>query len=174
MKCQKCNRDATFHITELLGGKPEELHFCAEHAQEYLNQTQNSIPGTGNIATALASHIAQQMAFTKASNEFSQTDRERCPACGMTFLEFRSRSRLGCPKDYFSFKKQMETLLVNIHGEMQHVGKKPKRSAEVSEKISDLIHLRREMEEAVREELYEKAGTLRDQIRSLEKEAGVE
>ena len=36
MKCQKCERPATFHITELEGGKHTELHLCEEHARGYL------------------------------------------------------------------------------------------------------------------------------------------
>ena len=35
MKCQQCDKSATFHITELTGGKPQELHLCEEHARQY-------------------------------------------------------------------------------------------------------------------------------------------
>ena len=28
MKCQQCEKPATFHITELTGGQPQELHLC--------------------------------------------------------------------------------------------------------------------------------------------------
>ncbi|MDO4585377.1 MAG: UvrB/UvrC motif-containing protein [Planctomycetia bacterium] len=171
MKCQKCNRPATFHITELLGGKPQELHLCAEHAQEYLNETQESSPVASNMATALAHHMAQQMALTKASQELSQMDEIICPTCGITFFEFRNQSRLGCPDDYQVFQKQMEPLLMNIHGELKHIGKVPKRSGNFSASCTRLIRLRREMADAVQEENYEQASVLRDQIREIEREA---
>ena len=32
MKCQKCEKPATFHITDLVDGKPNELHLCEECA----------------------------------------------------------------------------------------------------------------------------------------------
>ena len=32
MKCQKCDKPATFHITDLIDGKPNELHLCEECA----------------------------------------------------------------------------------------------------------------------------------------------
>ena len=33
MKCQQCEKPATFHITELTGGEPQELHLCEDHAR---------------------------------------------------------------------------------------------------------------------------------------------
>ena len=37
MKCQKCDRAATFHITDLIDGEPNELHLCEECAQAFLH-----------------------------------------------------------------------------------------------------------------------------------------
>ena len=61
-------------------------------------------------------------------------------------------------------------MLLNIHGETEHVGKCPQRSASVSERQMEMIRLRREMKEAVSSEEYEKASELRDQIRQIEDE----
>ena len=36
MKCQKCAKPATFHITDIERGKPREYHFCDEHARQHL------------------------------------------------------------------------------------------------------------------------------------------
>jgi hypothetical protein len=36
MKCQKCDKQATFHITDLVDGKPNELHLCEECAHKFL------------------------------------------------------------------------------------------------------------------------------------------
>ncbi|MDO4550694.1 MAG: UvrB/UvrC motif-containing protein [Planctomycetia bacterium] len=170
MKCQKCNREATFHITELLGGKPQELHLCSEHAQEYLEQTQDIAPATSNVATALAHHMAQQMSLSKTSKELDRMDEEVCPICGMTFFEFRNLSRLGCANDYQFFWKQLEPLLLSIHGEITHVGKRPARAERLSPRFTELIKLRREMQNAVKEELYEIASVIRDKIRKIETE----
>lgn len=38
MKCHKCGRKATFHITEMIDAQKVELHLCDEHANEYLHQ----------------------------------------------------------------------------------------------------------------------------------------
>ncbi len=37
MKCQKCAKPATFHITDIVEkGKHREYHFCDEHARQHL------------------------------------------------------------------------------------------------------------------------------------------
>jgi protein arginine kinase activator len=84
-------------------------------------------------------------------------------------LEFRKLGRLGCPHDYVAFTKELEPLLVSIHGETEHVGKVPVRSPSGAEEQTQLIRLRREMKEAVGKEDYELASELRDAISKVEK-----
>jgi protein arginine kinase activator len=88
--------------------------------------------------------------------------------CGITFFEFRNQGRLGCPHDYVCFQKELAPLIVNIHGESEHVGKRPQRSAIDSDRQTELIRLRREMKEAIGDENYERASSLRDEIRKIE------
>ena len=69
MKCQQCDKPATFHITELTGDKPEELHLCEDHAREYLTSTGGEPADSGSMATVMAQHIAQQMAVGRTAEE---------------------------------------------------------------------------------------------------------
>ena len=82
----------------------------------------------------------------------AELDQQTCPVCGVTFYEFRSQGRLGCPHDYACFQAQLESLILNIHGETQHSGKSPKRCPDGGSERTQLIRLRREMKEAVEEE----------------------
>ena len=168
MKCQKCDKPATFHITELTGGEPQELHLCEEHAREYLTQSSDEPATATSMAAALAKQMAQQMAVGQTAEELAQLDQQICPVCGITFYEFRSQGRLGCPHDYTFFQKQLEPLILNIHGETEHIGKTPSRGPSGSKTRTELIRLRREMKEAVEEEDYERAGQLRDKIQRIE------
>jgi len=165
MKCQQCEKPATFHITELTGPQPQELHFCESCAKTYLTQEGGPAP-----APTLANVLAKQLQLGKAAEELAKLDQRSCPVCGITFYEFRNQGRLGCPHDYVYFEKELTPLIANIHGESRHVGKRPRGHEGGSDEQSDLIRLRREMKEAVEKEDYEKASNVRDQIRKLEEE----
>ncbi|HVA49458.1 MAG TPA: UvrB/UvrC motif-containing protein [Pirellulales bacterium] len=162
MKCQRCDKSATFHITELTGGKPQELHLCEEHARQYLTESDDQ--PAGNLAGALAQQLVGGTA-----EELAKLDQQACPICGITFFEFRNHGRLGCPHDYVCFRKELDPLILNIHGESAHAGKRPRRTTGGTDEQTQLIRLRREMKEAIQGEDYEKASQLRDEIRQIER-----
>jgi protein arginine kinase activator len=161
MKCQHCEKPATFHITEVLGPDgPHVVHLCEEHARAMLSK--ESASPVASIAGALAKQL-------KLGGKGSpETETKECPVCGISFFEFRNSGRLGCPYDYTHFEKELEPLLINIHDSSVHRGKQPRRAAVSADSQARLIRLRREMEEAIEREDYELASSLRDQIRQLE------
>lgn len=164
MKCQKCDKSATFHITELTGKKPQELHLCEDHARAYLTESEPEKAAGSSLAGALA-----QQLIGGTAEELARLDQQACPVCGITFYEFRNQGRLGCPHDYVCFQKELDPLVLNIHGESSHTGKRPQRSPTGTDQQTDLIRLRREMREAVTGEDYERASQLRDKIREIER-----
>ena len=104
--------------------------------------------------------------------EPSPADKQVCPICQITFLEFRNSGRLGCPYDYEVFRDELMPLLENIHGETRHSGKVPKRAPRNTQQQTTLIQLRNELKRAVAAEDYETAARLRDKIRAIEQEQG--
>ena len=170
MQCQHCEKTATFHITELAAGKPQELHLCEDHAREYLQTSDQEQAAAPNLAGVLA----HKMTVGQTAEDLARLAQRSCPVCGITFYEFRNQGRFGCPHDYTCFASELNQLLLNIHGETEHVGKCPQRSAHASAKQMEVIRLRREMKEAVSSEQYEKASELRDQIRQIEDDASGE
>lgn len=166
MKCQKCEKPATFHITDLVDGKPNELHLCEDCAHKFLAPGVQE--GADENLPTMAGLLAQHLAVGETAEQLARLDERTCPVCGITFLEFRKQGRLGCPHDYVCFGAELEPLLLNIHGETRHVGKVPKRGATDAEQQTRLIGLRRQMKEAVASEEYERASKLRDEIRKIE------
>jgi protein arginine kinase activator len=157
MKCQKCTKAATLHITEVLSEDQfEELHLCEECAHKYLYE-----PGMKSNAKQGATGTATE------SDEASLPNRE-CPHCGIRFVEFRNTGRLGCPHDYQEFREELSSLLENIHGETKHCGKTPRRLPQNKQTQSELVQLRKQLLQAVNKENYEEAARLRDRIRQLE------
>ena len=90
-----------------------------------------------------------------------------CPRCGMTLSEFTRTGHLGCPKCYEAFREQLQPMLLQIHGRVQHAGRQPLSTAEEQRKRSATEQLQRQMEQAVALEDFETAAKLRDQIRAL-------
>ena len=165
MKCQKCDKPATFHITDLVDGETSELHLCEDCAQGFL------APASGEAAEvmpAMAGLLAQQLTVGETAEELARLDKQVCEVCGISFREFRKQGRLGCPHDYTCFAEELEPLLLNIHDETHHVGKVPKGFGASAEQQTQLIRLRREMKEAVAREDYERASQLRDEIKQIE------
>ncbi|MEN0110595.1 MAG: UvrB/UvrC motif-containing protein [Planctomycetota bacterium] len=169
MKCQKCDKPATFHITDLVDGAPKEVHLCEVCAKEFLSP---EVEDADAAVPEMAGLLAQQLAIGQTAEQLAELDGRVCPVCGISFLEFRKQGRLGCPHDYAHFAKELEPLLVNIHGETDHVGKTPRHSGEDAAQQTQLIRLRREMKEAVAGEDYERASEIRDEIRGIESSAG--
>jgi protein arginine kinase activator len=157
MKCQKCPKQATLHITEVLGEERfEEHHLCEQCAHEYLYEPQ------GKKGPKTATVTADD------DEEAAPLNARECPHCGIKFVEFRNSGRLGCPYDYDAFAEELNPLLENIHGETHHCGKSPHRLPQTRQNQSELTRLRRQLQTAVTQEAYEEAARLRDQIRQLE------
>lgn len=168
MKCQKCDKPAVFHITELETGEVRELHLCEDHARAYLNQAEaggGEEPPTGGGLTG-------PLTVGQTADELAVLDKKACDMCGITFFEFRNQGRLGCPHDYVQFEKELEPLISNIHGATRHTGRRPDRATtglpESTTELTGVIGLRGEMRAAIGQEDYERARELRDQIRGIE------
>lgn len=169
MKCQRCSKPATYHITDIdhapKGRKIHEYHLCDEHASQHLagaDDPEDSFP-IGKLAKELSAG---------PSGKAAEADRPGCPNCGISFAEFKNSGRLGCPNDYEVFRDDLMPLLENIHDATQHSGKSPRRAPRGVQQLTQLIQLRNELKKAVAAEDYEAAARLRDQIKAAEAELG--
>jgi protein arginine kinase activator len=159
MKCQRCPKQATYHITEVLGeDRFEELHLCEECAKKHLYEPA---PAGKTSAAGKAAVVEDDPADVGS---------KQCEACGTKFVEFRNTGRLGCPHDYDAFGEELLPLLENIHGDVRHAGKSPRRLPKTKAAQSELAQLRRQLQTAVTKEQYEEAARLRDRIKQLERE----
>lgn len=155
--CQSCGQNpATIHFTEIRNDQKRELHVCEACANE------QGLGGGAPIPEIL-SNLVQGVKRTTPDTDLV------CPACGITFEEFRAKGRLGCPHDYDVFAEALGPLLERIHGARRHVGRLPRgRESMVSDLSDRLLKLRRDLQQAVEGEKYEAAAKLRDEILQLE------
>ena len=156
MKCQRCPKQATLHITEVLGDRFEEVHLCEDCAKKYLVEP---VKKAAPPKPAPAPEVAEPEPSAAGPT---------CDACGLSYLEFRNQGRFGCAHDYETFKAEVLPLLESIHGEVRHAGKTPRRLPKTQGAQVELANLRKRLQELVTEENYEEAARVRDRIKELE------
>ncbi|MFV1959584.1 MAG: UvrB/UvrC motif-containing protein [Planctomycetota bacterium] len=159
MVCQFCGKNpATIHFTEIKDGKKHELHICEACASEQ---------GLAAGVPAVLGNLMQM--DPPAHKRETSTEGLACPHCGITFDEFRTKGRLGCPHDYLVFAEALDSLVDKIHGAHRHTGRLPRGRRTVDTDLAEhLLRLRHELQESIRTEDYENAARLRDEIRALE------
>jgi protein arginine kinase activator len=160
--CQICkSRPAKVHYTEIVNSNMVAMNLCLECAEEKGIEVQKSGSyGLGDLVAGLID--------TTVDTESERISKVRCPTCGYQYSDFKKIGRLGCPDCYTAFESQLVAVLRHVHGSTQHAGKKATRVGERAVIRERVAALREELTEAIQDEDYERAASLRDEIRALE------
>ena len=160
-KCDKCDRPAAVHLTEIVGGKKMEKHLCEECAVSEGIAVKSNVP----ISQLLEDFVLQASGTGRSTSE----DSAHCDVCGMSFGDFRQQQLLGCPHDYDALERPLRPIIERSHeGASHHVGKVPGRAGNAQRRQNAILRLRAALRTAVTAEDYERAAGLRDEIRQLE------
>lgn len=164
MLCDICGKNpATVHLTEIIDEKMNELHLCEECAKDKSAAMESQF----GLSDLLAGMVDFQKPLTKEEELVSV----KCPACGLSYADFKKIGRLGCAECYNVFRKYLAPLLKRIHGSNQHIGKSPqkiKSGPRVYKKKGDLQELKDQLQQAIQQENFEEAARLRDAIKAAE------
>jgi protein arginine kinase activator len=187
MQCDICGEEATVHELRVAGGKKVEKHLCERCARKQGIATTPAV----SVPELIEKYL--QTASTKPAEMGPVRSTSTCSNCATTYLEFRQSGLLGCQDCYKAFEAQLGPLLERAHESgTHHVGKLPRRAltgaartlpgpargveargldailggpAELAGRLSTL---RKQLDECVAAEQYERAAGIRDQIRRLE------
>lgn len=172
MSCERCQENqATVHVTEIeeiadpTGGKKRKLaerHLC-ESCAAHLDLPH--VP----VQTSAAVMDVWKLLQMK-HRERRKRPKLACPECETTLDELQRKGRLGCPTCYDVFETHLVELFERMHGAAQHVGRLPGVGDGDAERIQRISDLRDELDLAVQEEAYERAASIRDELRGLEPE----
>jgi len=166
MLCQICGKNpGTVHITEIHDGKMSEMHVCERCAEEK-GMHATAKKQKFEIADLLAGMVDGMM-----GNEEERVGHVQCPRCGLLYSGFKETGRLGCPECYAAFQFQLRPLLRRLHGETHHKGKVPVRDGVGATRSRQIQRLHDELQRAVEREDFERAASIRDEIKRLEREA---
>lgn len=163
MLCNLCGKhQATIYFKGIVNNQTIKLHLCESCAKKkgMVFPFGKSIFSLGEMAAHLAASIPTGSTLLGTV----------CKKCGLTYVEFKQTSQLGCSQCYTTFGPVLEPLLKQIHGSTQHVGKAYRRTVRTGSRMQELARLKCELREAVQKEAYEQAAALRDRIQQLEKE----
>lgn len=166
MHCQACKeRSATIHLTEINNGQRCETHLCRQCAQQQGLSVKSKIP-LNELMNSLLSSQQEKASQAEAPSEPGAAE-QLCPNCGMTLKQFAKTPLLGCANDYAEFQPQLLPLIEQSHnGKSCHCGKVPTRICEDDRSEIERNKLRRQLEEAIKNEDYETAAELRDRIQA--------
>jgi protein arginine kinase activator len=189
MICESCKQEeATILLTKISADNKRALHLCPSCATKAAHSNQSE-----EVALAAPEKVPEQeppaaKSPNPVAGHLPKTEKvsdKPCSGCGMTYRQFRKNGRLGCVDCYDAFAAELRRLMKRIHGAQTHTGKRPAEPSqvvtdapiaaaiepEVAVKEDDLHQLRADLERAVRDEAYEQAAALRDQIGQLEARA---
>ena len=176
MICEKCKkRDATVFYEQTVNGKSRSYSLCGECAKEMKQNGELMIDTDWNGGFFGASPFG-----ALSDNFFSgffglpetvRTSKKLCPLCHASCENFRTSGKAGCPSCYETFAAELEATLRSIHGNTKHVGKAPAKHKKKQDGKNQLEALREQLAQAIKQEDFENAARLRDEIRKLEAEA---
>ena len=171
MICEHCKqRHANVTVTQVQNGQKFERHYCEVCAQQfhpYQFGEVNEEPAS--LQQFISNWINFFPATAKKETTVAAAEREKltCPTCGFSYRQFLKQGKFGCAHCYETFSAQLPMLLEKIQAGTKHVGFVEESPSK--EKIEGKItKLREHMQRAVREENFEDAAKLRDEIRMLE------
>lgn len=191
MLCDNCGkREANVRYSENINGVKREMHLCEECSKK-LGIT-NSIAMDFSMPLDFPSFFGsflEDFATPELMPMFKEVKQIQCESCGFTFDDIVNTGRLGCPNCYNTFEEQMAPILKKIQGANQHIGRigkisnnhiennqnnqnnqnKENKKDDNEKENSKLKKLQEDLQQAIKEERYEDAAKLRDEIKKIEK-----
>jgi len=181
MKCDHCDKSATVRETTVRNGAKIERNLCESCAIQ-LGVLPEPTGGPPQAASPSGPVFISVQGAGRAAI---------CPTCSTSHTEFKQSGLLGCADCYKVFEAQLGPLLERVQeGGVVHRGKRPKHlppdspeSADAAESpakpprkraekpqplnLAIITQLSAKLDAAVREERYEEAARLRDQLAKL-------
>ena len=191
MKCQNCGKnEVTFHYTQVINGVKKEMNLCDNCAKE-LGLKDMSFNMPINFSSFLSDFFNDYSDNLLPS--FMGTQTLQCKKCGTTFDDFVNSGEFGCGSCYDIFEDRITPILKNLQGASRHTGrgyrkiasnneneenefatntKATKNVSKETSKENKLGKLQKDLQKAIKEERYEDAAKIRDEIKAEEKNGG--
>jgi protein arginine kinase activator len=161
MLCDNCKKNkATTYFKKTVNGETTETFLCEDCAKK-LGIGAGMMFKNGGFADfdGFDFFLPDLFKPTRLGTE------KKCE-CGRTFSEIAKTGLVGCEKCYETFKKELASTLRKMHGATTH---KPRiEASKKADPQAEIKALRDRMSRAIKEENFEEAARLRDEIKARE------
>ena len=177
MQCDVCKaKEAEVFLTQIVGGKIQTVNLCKACSKDRGVEDPTGFAITELLAGLGTSTETEKPAVAHGSEAVAGeattvVTAAKCAVCGFTQADFKKTGRLGCSECYQTFADHLGNLLKAMHKGTRHTGKLPVRLARQHEITERMKGLQDDLQKAVREENYEGAAALRDELRKLSGQA---
>ncbi len=155
MLCQHCNKnEANMHMKRIINGRAAEVHLCSDCARSL---------GYGEAFSGFGLGFADFLGDFLLKGEHS-LNAAHCPLCNKSFEEIAKDGKMGCAECYTAFYDKLLPSLQRVHGKGTHRGKTPSDFKKNSNKLEAL---KEQLEIAVRDQNFEAAVKIRDEINAI-------
>lgn len=183
MLCSNCGKnEANVRYTRIINGEKTEYRLCEECAKKAgLEDIDFSMPI--DFSNFLSDFFEDESLLPS----FGKINELICPGCGLKFDDFVKNGKFGCSECYTTFEEKLNSIIKNLHGSSRHVGRRPKNiiagkkadinqeaETEIDKNVSNkdsseikIDKLNKDLKQAIKEERYEDAAKIRDEIKSL-------
>lgn len=158
MKCDFCDSTATVFYTQAVGDGMVKKNFCDACAEDHGLTDGDAYPMLEKIMDEIPEHVELLM----------EDDAQQCDQCGFTLEDYRKVGRLGCSHCYQTFAEEISRGLEKMHTGTRHEGKVPEGIVQDIVREQELETLKNQLAQAIEAEDFEKAATLRDQIKEID------
>ena len=174
MLCQNCRKnEANIRYTQIINGVKTEIALCSNCAKK-AGMDGFDMPDFPINFHSILGDFFNDYAENSLLPSFQGTA-VKCKNCGTTYNDFIETGMFGCSDCYDTFSGPIDSLLKNLHGTAKHIGRGSNISTEgikveknkndkkqITNKKNDL---QKELEKAIKEERYEDAAKIRDQLK---------
>ena len=179
IQCDVCQaKEAEVFLTQIVGGKMQKVNLCKSCSKDRGVDDPTGfaltelLSGLGTSTETEQPQVVHGGSETGASETTTVVAATKCPVCGFTQADFKKTGRLGCSECYQTFSESLGSLLKAMHKGTHHTGKMPAALARRKEVTERMKTLQDDLQKAVRDEDYENAASLRDQIKRLSGQIG--
>lgn len=177
MLCDNCGkREANVRYSENINGRKRELNLCEECSRRLgIEEMDFSMPiDLSNFFEGFMDNFGGND-FVPMLDELKTL---KCNSCGYTFDDIANTGRLGCKDCYSVFQDRLDPIIKKIQGSNKHIGRLGKiteskieniETKKEEEEISEKDKLENDLRDAIKEERYEDAAKIRDEIKKLDK-----